>query len=87
MRARHIRIATTAALLALLHSGCLTPEKAERDADETAIALATACWREQSGATNEFNVARPLDVLTLRIALEAVRQGVTNTVFPRIDKD
>ena len=85
MRARHIRIAIAAALLALLHSGCLTPEKAERDADETAIALATACWREQSGATNEFNVARPLDVLTLRIALEAVRQGVTNTVFPRID--
>ena len=87
MRARHIsiRIAIAAALLALLHSGCLTPEKAERDADETAIALATACWREQSGATNEFNVARPLDVLTLRIALEAVRQGVTNAVFPRID--
>jgi len=85
MRARHIGIATVAALLALFHSGCLTPEKAERDADETAIALATACWREQSGTTNEFNVARPLDVLTLRIALEAVRQGVTNTVFPRID--
>lgn len=85
MRVRHIRIAIAAALLALLHSGCLTPEKAEREADETAIALATACWREQSGATNEFNVARPLDVLTLRIALEAVRQGVTNAVFPRID--
>ena len=85
MRARHIGIATVAALLALFHSGCLTPEKAERDADETAIALATACWREQSGTTNEFNVSRPLDVLTLRIALEAVRQGVTNTVFPRID--
>ena len=51
----------------------------------TAVALATAYWREQSGSTNEFNVARPLDVLTLRIALEAVRQGVTNAVFPRID--
>ena len=74
----------TAGLLACL-AGCLTPEKAEKDADETAIALATAYWHEQTGATNEFNVARPLDVLTLRIALEAVRQGVTNTVFPRID--
>ena len=74
----------TAGLLACL-AGCLTPEKAEKDADETAIALATAYWHEQTGTTNEFNVARPLDVLTLRIALEAVRQGVTNTVFPRID--
>ena len=73
-----------AGLLACL-VGCLTPEKAEKDADETAIELATAYWREQTGTTNEFNVARPLDVLTLRIALEAVRQGVTNTVFPRID--
>jgi len=73
-----------AGILACL-AGCLTPEKAEQEADETAIALATAYWREQTGTTNEFNVARPLDVLTLRIALEAVRQGVTNTVFPRID--
>ena len=73
-----------AGLLACL-AGCLTPEKAEKEADETAIELATAYWHEQTGTTNEFNVARPLDVLTLRIALEAVRQGVTNTVFPRID--
>ncbi len=73
-----------AGILACL-AGCLTPEKAELEADETAIALATAYWREQTGSTNEFNVSRPLDVLTLRIALEAVRQGVTNTVFPRID--
>ena len=74
----------TAGLLACL-AGCLTPEKAETEADEAAVALATAYWHEQTGTTNEFNVARPLDVLTLRIALEAVRQGVTNTVFPRID--
>ena len=73
-----------AGLLACL-AGCLTPEKAEKEADETAVALATAYWREQTGTTNDFNVTRPLDVLTLRIALEAVRQGVTNAVFPRID--
>lgn len=66
-------------------AGCLTPERAEREADETATALATACWRAQTGATNSFDVSRPLDVLTLRLALEAVRQGVTNAVFPRID--
>lgn len=64
--------------------GCMTPEKAVRDTDETAISLATAYWREQTGTTNSFNISRPADVLTLRIALEAVRQGVTNAVFPKI---
>ena len=62
----------------------MTPEKARREADETAVALATAIWREQTGLTNAFDIARPADVLALRIALEAVRQGVTNAVFPRI---
>lgn len=66
-------------------SGCLTPDRAAREADEAAVQLATAYWREQTGSTNAFDVSRPIDVLTLRIALEAVRQGVTNTVFPRID--
>ncbi len=64
--------------------GCMTPEKATREADEMAIAAATEVWRTQTGLTNSFDIARPADVLTLRIALEAVRQGVTNTVFPRI---
>ena len=88
MRGRLFRILRaalpTAGLFACL-AGCLTPEKAEKEADETAVGLATAYWREQTGSTNEFNVSRPLDVLTLRIALEAVRQGVTNAIFPRID--
>lgn len=66
-------------------SGCLTPDRAAREADEAAVRLATAYWRAQTGSTNAFDVSRPIDVLTLRIALEAVRQGVTNTVFPRID--
>lgn len=66
-------------------SGCLTPDRAAREADEAAVRLATDYWREQTGSTNAFDVSRPIDVLTLRIALEAVRQGVTNTVFPRID--
>ena len=69
---------------ALCIAGCMTPERAEKEADETATALATACWRAQTGSTNVFDIARPLDVLTLRIALEAVRQGVTNAVFPKI---
>ena len=81
-KARNATLSVAAVMLCLL--GCMTPEKAERDADKTAVALATAYWRAQTGATNDFSVARPLDVLTLRIALEAVRQGVTNAVFPRI---
>lgn len=75
-------LATAAVLVVLV--GCMTPEKAVREADETAIALATAAWKEQTGLTNSFNIARPADVLTLRIALAALKQGVTNAVFPRI---
>lgn len=81
-QARRIAIAAAAAMAVC---GCLTPERAEREADEAAVRLATACWREQTGLTNSFDVARPADVLTLRIALEAVRRGMTNAVFPRID--
>ncbi len=66
-------------------AGCLTPEKAERDAEKTARALATEYWRSQTGATNDFVITRPADRLTLEIALEAVRQGVTNAVFPKLD--
>ena len=83
VKARNAILTVAAGLLCIL--GCMTPEKAEREADEAAVALATAYWREQTGSTNAFDVTRPLDVLTLRIALEAVRQGVTNAVFPRID--
>jgi outer membrane protein TolC len=62
----------------------MTPEKAVRETDETAVALATQYWREQTGLTNSFDISRPVDVLTLRIALEAVRSGTTNAVFPKI---
>lgn len=65
-------------------TGCLTPDKAERDAETTARALATDCWQKQTGLTNDFVITRPLDALTLKIALEAVRQGTTNAVFPKI---
>ncbi len=74
--------AVLAACLCL--AGCMTPEKAVREADEAATAAATAVWRAQTGLTNAFDIARPGDVLTLRIALEALRQGATNAVFPRI---
>ena len=54
-------------------AGCMTPDKAVREADETATAAATEVWRAQTGLTNAFDIARPADVLTLRIALEALR--------------
>lgn len=86
-RIPHIRSSalwtSSAALLTIL--GCMTPDKAVREADETAITLATDAWREQTGLTNSFDIARPADVLTLRIALAALNQGVTNAVFPRIE--
>ena len=84
-RSRTALVGISLACVCTWMAGCLTPEKAERDADETAVALATAYWQEQTGVTNAFDIARPADVLTLRIALEAVRQGVTNTIFPRIE--
>ena len=74
-----------ACALACAMVGCLTPEKAERDAEETARELATAYWKAQTGLTNDFVIARPADALTLKIALEAVRQGMTNAVFPKIE--
>ena len=74
----------SACLLAGL-GGCLTPEKAEREADETAVALASSFWQERTGLTNSFDIARPADALALRIVLEAVRRGDTNAVFPRVE--
>lgn len=84
-RSKTVLVGISLACVCTWMAGCLTPEEAARDADETAVALATAYWQEQTGVTNAFDIARPADVLTLRIALEAVRQGVTNTVFPRIE--
>ena len=72
------------AMLAALVAGCLSPERAAREADESAVELASACWRSQTGLTNSFDIARPRDVFTLRVALEAVRRGETNAVFPSI---
>ena len=44
-----------AALLSL--SGCLTPERAEKDADRTAEELTIAAWEKAMGVTNIFGIA------------------------------
>ena len=86
IREKTLRTLATALLAAALYAlaGCLTPERAEREADEAAVELATACWQTQTGLTNAFDITRPRDVFTLRVALEAVRRGETNAVFPSI---
>ena len=72
------------ALLSLLPVACMTPERAVTEADETGIRLATEFWQRQTGLTNEFDVARPADALTLRVAMLAAARGDQRVVFPRI---
>ena len=64
--------------------GCMTPERADREADAAGMRLATAYWQEQTGRTNTFDVARPSDALTLRLALTALAQGEEDVAFPDI---
>lgn len=63
---------------------CMTPEKAVRQTDATGTRLATAFWQQQTGSTHTFNVNRPSDALTLRIALLAAARGDQSVVFPPI---
>ncbi|MBP5319829.1 MAG: TolC family protein [Kiritimatiellae bacterium] len=63
---------------------CMTPERAVRESDETATRLATAYWQDQTGTTNTFDVHRPADALTLRVAMLAAARGEQRVVFPKI---
>lgn len=63
---------------------CMTPDKAVKQSDETGTRLATEYWRRQTGSTNTFNIHRPADALTLRIALLAAARGDQNVIFPEI---
>ncbi len=80
------RVAGLAAVVggAVVPVACMTPERAVREADEAGTRLATAYWQEQTGCTNAFDMNRPADALTLRIALLAVARGEQNVVFPKI---
>ena len=68
----------------LLPVACMTPDKAVRETDETGARLATAYWQRQTGTARTFDVNRPADVLTLRIALLAASRGEQGVVFPPI---
>ncbi len=50
--------------------GCLSPERAVRDARETGSALAGEYMEKVTGRTNEFTIARPADRLRLRLLAE-----------------
>ena len=82
---RHVvaGIAVTAWCL-LVPVACMTPDKAVRETDETGTRLATAYWQQQTGSTRAFDVNRPADALTLRIALLAASRGEQGVVFPAV---
>lgn len=63
---------------------CMTPGRAVLETDETGTRLATAYWQQQTGSTNTFDMSRPADTLTLRIALLAAARGEQNVIFPAI---
>ena len=46
-----------AGLLAVFGCGCLSPERAEREADRTAEELTIAAWEKAMGVTNIFGIA------------------------------
>ena len=68
----------------LVPVACMTPAKAVKESNETGMRLATELWQRQTGCTNVFDVHRPSDALTLRIALLAAARGEQNVVFPSI---
>jgi outer membrane protein TolC len=70
--------------LVLASAGCMTPEKAYRESNETGVRLATEYWQRQTGSTNAFDFHRSADALTLRVALLAVVRGEQGVVFPAL---
>ena len=69
-------------------SGCMTPEKAEKDSDLTAEQLTIAAWEKATGVTNIFGIAYEGDPIaplvpdtngTVRLSLDdALRVGAKN---------
>ena len=77
-----------AGLLAVIGCGCLTPDRAEKDADKTAEELTIAAWEKAMGVTNIFGIAYGGDPIAplvpdtngiVRISLDdALRVGAKN---------
>jgi len=62
----------------------MSPERADQESEAAGIELATRYWQEQTGSTNRFDINRPVDALTLRVALQAAARGDQGVVFPEI---
>ena len=77
-----------AGLLAVFGGGCLTPDRAEKDADKTAEELTIAAWEKAMGVTNIFGIAYGGDPIAplvpdtnglVRLSLDdALRVGAKN---------
>ena len=77
-----------AGLLAVFCCGCLTPDRAEKDADKTAEELTIAAWEKAMGVTNIFGIASGGDPIAplvpdtnglVRLSLDdALRVGAKN---------
>ncbi len=84
-RVRHgLAVFGVAGVCLLAPVACMTPGRAVLETDETGTRLATAYWQRQTGSTNTFDMSRPADTLTLRIALLAAARGEQNVIFPAI---
>ena len=62
----------------------MTAQRAERGADRAARELAQSYWQHQRGTTNRLDLTRPVDALTLRVALLASARGEQGVVFPKV---
>lgn len=58
------------ALLCFVIAGCMTPEKAIREADEIGNGIVEEFTRDVTGRTNDFSIVRPSDRLRNRLLLE-----------------
>lgn len=62
----------------------MTPERADRQSEEAGLEMATRYWQAQTGSTNRFDLSRPFDALTLRVALLAAARNEQGVVFPQV---
>ena len=64
--------------------GCMTPKRADVESEKAALELASLYWQDQTGSTNRLDLSRPVDALTLRVALLAASRGEQGVVFPKV---
>ena len=67
---RGLRLFVVFAIPFALMSGCLSPEKAIREADTIGCGIVEDFTRDLTGRTNDFSIARPSDRLRNRLLLE-----------------